>query len=281
LAGGMGEVYKARDTRLNRIVALKVLPASVAGADLSRRFQREAQAVAALNHPNICVVHDVGQHAGVLYFVMEHLEGETLAARLSRGALPLQQALQYAVAIADALDKAHRAGVVHRDVKPSNIVLTASGPKLLDFGLAKLTPVFPGRSAVETMSAPMDLTSRGTILGTLQYMAPEQVEGLEADARTDIFAFGAVLYEMVTGMKAFTGKSQASLIVSILEHDPVPMSALQRITPEALERTVAICLAKAPDDRWQSARDLKLQLDGIAASPVVPDSGAPSRNRRE
>jgi serine/threonine protein kinase len=278
-AGGMGEVYRARDTRLDRIVALKILPPGVGDPDLTRRFEREARAVAVLNHPNICVVHDVGHDSGVSYFVMEYLEGETLAARLSRGALPIRQALQYAVAIADALDKAHRTGVVHRDVKPSNIVLTAGGPKLLDFGLAKLMPVSPGRGAVETMTAGTDLTVRGTILGTLQYMAPEQIEGLEADTRTDIFAFGAILYEMVTGAKAFTGNSQASLMAAVLEHDPIPMAASQRVTP-ALERLVAICLAKAPDDRWQSARDLKLQLEGIAAS-FLDQGQAPARNRRE
>ena len=221
-AGGMGEVYKARDTRLNRVVAVKVLLGSVdVGPELTRRFEREAQAVAALNHPNICTVYDIGDERGTPYFVMEYLAGETLAARLSRGGLPLQQALQHAVGIADALDKAHRAGVVHRDVKPSNIVLTDAGAKLLDFGLAKLVPAVPGRSAVETATAPSDLTRQGTILGTLQYMAPEQIEGLEADARTDIFAFGAVLYEMVTGTKAFSGKSQTSLMISILERDPV------------------------------------------------------------
>ena len=200
-AGGMGEVYKARDTRLQRVVAIKVLSGSAdVGPELARRFEREAQAVAALNHPNICVIHDVGEESGTPYFVMEFLEGETLAARLSEGALPLGQALQYAVGIADALDKAHRAGVVHRDVKPSNIVLTRSGAKLLDFGLAKLAPPNPGRGAVETVTAQENLTQHGTILGTLQYMAPEQIEGLEAGARTDIFAFGAVLYEMVTGI---------------------------------------------------------------------------------
>ena len=281
-AGGMGEVYKARDTRLNRVVALKILPAGVADdPDLGRRFQREAQTVAALNHPNICVVHDVGHDSGVSYFVMEYLEGETLAARLARGALPIPQALQHAIAIADALDKAHRAGIVHRDVKPSNIVLTARGPKLLDFGLAKLAPSFPGRGAVETMTAGTDLTRQGTILGTLQYMAPEQIEGLDADARTDIFAFGAVLYEMLTGAKAFTGRSQTSLMVAILEHNPVPMSTLLRMTPPALERIVFTCLAKVPDDRWQSARDLKLQLDAVAAAPVTASVSGPSNTRRE
>jgi serine/threonine protein kinase len=281
-AGGMGEVYKARDTRLNRVVALKILPAGVADdADLGRRFQREAQTVAALNHPNICVVHDVGHDSGVSYFVMEYLEGETLAARLARGALPIQQALQHAIAIADALDRAHRAGIVHRDVKPSNIVLIARGPKLLDFGLAKVAPSFPGRGAVETMTAGADLTRQGTVLGTLQYMAPEQIEGLDADARTDIFAFGAVLYEMVTGAKAFIGRSQTSLMAAILEHDPTPMSARLPMTPPTLERIVSTCLAKVPDDRWQSARDVRLQLDAIAAAPMTSGATTPSHKRRE
>jgi len=227
-AGGMGEVYRARDSRLNRVVAIKVL-AAVAdlNGDLTRRFEREARAVATLNHPNICVVHDVGNERGTPYFVMEYLDGETLAARLLKGALPVQQALRYAVGIADALDQAHRAGVVHRDVKPSNIVLTQTGPKLLDFGLAKLVPVLAERGDAGTVTALSELTQHGTVLGTLQYMAPEQIGGLEADARTDIFAFGAVLYEMVTGTKAFSGTSYASLIGSILEQDPRPMSSLQ------------------------------------------------------
>jgi Tol biopolymer transport system component len=276
----MGEVYKARDTRLQRVVAIKVLSGSAdVGPELTRRFEREAQAIAALNHPNICVVHDVGKEDGTPYFVMEYLEGETLAARLSRGALPLEQALQYAVGIADALDKAHRAGVVHRDVKPANIVLTRSGAKLLDFGLAKLAPSDPVRGAVETVTAGENLTRHGAILGTLQYMAPEQIEGLEADARTDIFAFGAVLYEMVTGTKAFSGTSQASLMVSILEHDPAPMSALAPATPALLDRIVTICLAKEPGNRWQSARDLTLQLEGIAGLPAA--AGVPRRLARE
>ena len=211
-AGGMGEVYKARDTRLDRTVAIKVLPSHVAAdPDLRERFEREARAVAALNHPHICTLHDVGQQDGIDYLVMEYLDGETLAQRLEKGALPLDQVLHYAIQIADALDKAHRQGIVHRDFKPGNIMLTKSGVKLLDFGLAKLAPAahvgIAGMTGAATQTSP--LTGQGTILGTLQYMAPEQLEGKEADARTDIFAFGAVVYEMVTGKKAFEGKSQA------------------------------------------------------------------------
>ncbi len=259
----MGEVYKARDTRLNRTVAIKVLPEHVAqNAERKQRFVREAQAIAALNHPNICVVHDVGEDSRTHYLVMEYLEGETLAARLEKGPVPMDQALKYAVEIADALDKAHQREVVHRDIKPGNIMLTKSGAKLLDFGLAKLgsSPV-TGQDPLETAGkGQSDLTAQGTILGTLQYMAPEQIEGEEADARSDIFAFGVVVYEMITGKKAFKGKSQASLIASILEHDPIPISALQQMTPPALDRLVRTCLAKEPENRWQNAHDLMIQL---------------------
>src|SRR6476619_1133958 len=208
-AGGMGEVYKARDTRLDRTVAVKVLPEHIAKREDARaRFEREARSVASLNHPNICVLHDIGSHEGAGYMVMEFMEGETLAARIEKGALPLDQALRFAVQIADALDRAHRAGVTHRDVKPQNIMLTRDGVKVLDFGLAKSMPK-PG-PAEDTLTAP--LTSEGTVLGTPQYMAPEQLEGKEADARSDIWAFGAVLYEMVTGLKAFQGKNYSSLV---------------------------------------------------------------------
>ncbi len=259
----MGEVYKARDTRLNRTVAIKVLPEHVAqNAERKQRFVREAQAIAALNHPNICVVHDVGEDSRTHYLVMEYLEGETLAARLEKGPVPMDQALKYAVEIADALDKAHQREVVHRDIKPGNIMLTKSGAKLLDFGLAKSgsSPV-TGQDPLETAGkGQSDLTAQGTILGTLQYMAPEQIEGEEADARSDIFAFGVVVYEMITGKKAFKGKSQASLIASILEHDPIPISALQQMTPPALDRLVRTCLAKEPENRWQNAHDLMIQL---------------------
>jgi serine/threonine protein kinase len=224
----MGEVYKARDTRLDRTVAIKVLPSDIANdAAFRQRFEREAKTLAALSHPHICPVFDVGQQDGIDFPVMEYLEGQTLAHRLEKGALPLDQALQYAIQIADALDKAHRKGIVHRDLKPGNVMVTKSGVKLLDFGLAKLAPAarvsIAGMTDAATQSAP--LTGEGTVLGTLQYMAPEQLEGKEADARTDIFAFGAVLYEMITGKKAFEGKSQASLIAAILEHNPAPLSS--------------------------------------------------------
>jgi eukaryotic-like serine/threonine-protein kinase len=240
-------------------VAIKVLPAHVASdPDLRQRFEREARAVAALNRPHICTLYDVGQQDGIDFLVMEYLEGQTLAERLQKGALLLDQALQYAIQIADALDKAHRKGIVHRDLKPGNVMLTKSGVKLLDFGFAKL--VMNGlvgiavTSEAATRSTP--LTGQGTILGTLQYMAPEQLEGKEADPRTDIFAFGALLYEMVTGKKAFDGKSQASLIAAILEREPPLMTTLQPLTPPALERRVRRCLVKDPDDRWQTVRDL-------------------------
>src|SRR5579863_4991807 len=258
-AGGMGEVYKARDTRLDRIVAIKVLPTHLADrAELRERFEREAKTIASLNHPHICTLYDTGNQDDIEYLVMEYLEGETLAQRLVKGALPIQQALQYAIEIADALDKAHRKGVTHRDLKPGNIMITKSGTKLLDFGLAKLkqvvAPANVPLSELPTVNDP--LTAEGTIVGTMQYMAPEQLEGKEVDARTDIFAFGAVVYEMATGKRAFEGKSQASLIAAILEREPPPMSLLQPMTPQALDRVVRRCLAKEPDERWQSANDL-------------------------
>src|SRR5262247_187601 len=265
-AGGMGEVYKARDTRLDRTVAIKVLPSHVSDDPaLRERFEREARTIAALNHPHICTLHDVGHQDGIDFLVLEHLEGQTLADRLAKGALPIDQALQLAIQIADALDKAHRVGIVHRDLKPSNIMLTKSGAKLLDFGLAKVTPTAiaaSGLSMAPTGVSPV--TMQGTILGTLQYMAPEQIEGQEADARTDIFAFGTVLYEMLTGRKAFEGKTQASLIASILEREPPALTPIQPLTPKALDRLVRKCLAKDPDDRWQSTSDLHDELRWIA-----------------
>ena len=264
-AGGMGEVYKATDTRLNRTVAIKILPSHLAGGDeMQARFDREAQTIASLSHPNICTLHDVG-HGGqddVRYLVLEYLEGENLAMRLSRGALPLTEALTVAIAIADALDKAHRQGVVHRDLKPANVMLTKSGPKLLDFGLAKWT--MGEAETLGAMPTRADVTAKGTMLGTLQYMAPEQIEGKDADRRTDIFAFGALLYEMVTGKKAFEGRSQATLISAIMSRDPKPLSLLAPLSPPALEHVVERCLAKEPDDRWQSAHSLIVQLRWVA-----------------
>ena len=234
-AGGI-EVYQARDTRLDRTVAIKVLPEHVAAdPELKQRFEREARTIAALNHPHICTLHDIGNQDGIDFLVMEYLDGETLAQRLDQSALPLDQALQIAIQIADALDKAHRQGIVHRDLKPGNIMLTKAGAKLLDFGLAKLKPVGGevGVTGLPTQSA--GLTGEGTILGTLQYMAPEQLEAKDTDARSDIFAFGAVVSEMVTGQKAFKGDGQASLIGAILKDESPPVSTLQPMAPAALD----------------------------------------------
>jgi eukaryotic-like serine/threonine-protein kinase len=266
-AAGMGEVYKARDTRLDRTVAIKVLPTHLAGrAELRERFDREAKTIASLNHPHICTLYDTGHQDDIDFLVMEYLEGETLAQRLLKGPLPLVQVLQFAIEISDALDKAHRKGVTHRDLKPGNIMLTKSGTKLLDFGLAKLKQeVAPANVPLSDLPTAKDpLTAQGTIIGTLQYMAPEQLEGKEVDARTDIFAFGTVVYEMATGKRAFEGKSQASLMVAILEREPPAMSSLQPMTPPALDRVVKKCLAKEPDDRWHAAKDLCDELKWIA-----------------
>jgi len=270
-AGGMGEVYRARDTRLDRTVAIKVLPARVAAReDLRQRFEREARAVSALNHPHICTLFDVGNVDGVYFFVMEYIQGESLAKRLERGPLALQEALRLGVQVAQALDQAHHAGVVHRDLKPGNLMLTKSGVKLLDFGLAKVREANSAvRAAAVLTTLPTEtraLTIEGTIMGTFQYMAPEQLEGAEADARSDIFAFGAVLYETITGRRAFQGKSQASLISAIMTADPAPISTAKPLTPPALERTIGRCLAKDPEDRWQTARDLANELSWIVGS---------------
>ena len=257
-AGGMGEVYRARDTRLDRSVALKVLPASLTSDEPSRaRLQREAKAISALNHLHICALYDLGRTDGIDFLVLELLQGDTLAVRLARGSVPLSQVLRIGSEIADALGAAHQQGIVHRDLKPANVMLTPTGVKLLDFGLAKPTPILPSEA---TMAQTGDLTAHGTIVGTLQYMAPEQVQGLEADARTDIFALGAILYEMVTGRRAFEGQGQASLIAKILETDPPSVSSLVPITPPALDALLQRCLAKDPTDRWQSAHDLALHL---------------------
>ena len=287
-AGGMGEVYRATDTRLDRTVAIKVLPEHLASDPQRReRFEREARAVSSLNHPHICTLHDIGEQDGVHYLVMEYVDGDTLQQRLEKGRLPLEQALEYAIQIADALDKAHRQGVVHRDLKPSNIMITKSGTKLLDFGLAKLkgdaAEVSP-LSQMPTQDPSAPLTAEGTIIGTLQYMAPEQLEGKEADSRTDIFAFGAVVYEMVTGKKAFEGPSQASLISAIMSSQPQVMADVLTMSPPALDRTVGKCLAKEPDDRWQTARDLLDELTWIArgggqAEAVLPAPQSWGRER--
>jgi eukaryotic-like serine/threonine-protein kinase len=262
----MGEVYRARDTRLERSVAIKILPAHLSSDPVRKqRFEREAKTISSLNHPHICVLHDVGHQDGVDYLVMECVEGETLAKRLEKGPLPLEQALKYGTQIADALDKAHRSGVVHRDLKPGNIMLTPTGAKLLDFGLAK--PAVP-LTSVATMTAAVTqdspVTEQGTIVGTFQYMSPEQVEGKELDGRSDIFSLGAVLYEMLTGHRAFEGKSQLSVASAILEKEPAPISATKPMTPPALDHVVRKCLAKTLDDRWQSAHDLKGELEWIS-----------------
>ncbi len=264
-AGGMGEVYKARDTRLERTVAVKVLPSHLSSSpEVRQRFEREAKTISQLSHPHICALYDVGREGETEYLVMELLEGETLAERLVKGPLPLEQTLRYGCEIADALNKAHRQGIVHRDLKPGNVMLTKSGVKLLDFGLAKaIAPVAPAGS-LTALPTQADLTQEGTILGTFQYMAPEQLEGKEADARTDIFAFGAALYEMATGKKAFSGASHASLISVIMNNDPPPISTIKPMTPPALDRMVKTCLAKDPEDRWQSAADIKRELRWIA-----------------
>jgi eukaryotic-like serine/threonine-protein kinase len=272
-AGGMGEVYRARDTRLDRSVAIKVVSPELTGDAAARqRFEREARSVAALSHPHICPLFDIGQQDGTDFLVMEYLDGETLAARLARGKLPLDQALEYGIQIADALAAAHKAGIIHRDLKPGNVMLTKGGAKLLDFGLAK--PRERTVASGQTVTSVELLTGQGTILGTLQYMAPEQLEGKEADARTDIFAFGAILHEMVAGHKAFDAASNASLIGAILREEPPPISTLQPLAPRALDRLVRTCMAKDPDDRWQSAADVKRELGWIRE-----EQGASSADR--
>ena len=282
-AGGMGEVYKALDTRLERTVAIKVLPDHLSKDEEARqRFEREAKTISSLSHPHICSLYDVGSQDGVEYLVMEYLEGETLTDRLGKGLLPAEQLLRFAIEIADALEKAHRQGIIHRDLKPANVMLTKSGVKLLDFGLAKaVAPAKPDSALTALPTVTPNLTQAGTILGTFQYMAPEQLEGKEADARTDIFAFGAVLYEMATGRKAFEGKSQASLIGSILRDEPAAISVVQPMTPPALDRVVKTCLAKDPEDRWQTARDVLLQLKWIQEGGSLAGLPAPVAARRK
>ncbi len=283
-AGGMGEVYRARDTRLDRDVAIKILPPHLsADPTLRQRFEREAKAISSLNHPHICVLHDVGQQDGTDFLVMEYLEGETLALRLERGSLPLDEVLDYGIQMADALDKAHRHGVVHRDLKPGNIMLTPQGgAKLLDFGLAKASvPLAPGATLTAAARPTTPVTQHGTIVGTFQYMSPEQIEGKEVDARSDIFSFGAVLYEMVTGRRAFPGKSQLSVASAILEKDPEPITTLQPMTPPALDHAIRRCLAKDPEDRWQTARDLLLELKWVAEAGSQAGVPAPVVSQRK
>src|SRR5262245_38768154 len=285
-AGGMGEVYKAKDTRLDRTVAIKVLPQRLSSSpEVRQRFEREAKTVSQLSHPHICALYDVGREGDTEYLVMEYLEGETLTDRLAKGPLPLDQTLRFGTEIADALDRAHRQGIVHRDLKPGNVMLTKSGVKLLDFGLAKAMATPTAQSTLTSLPTQQGLTQEGTILGTFQYMAPEQLEGKEADARTDIFAFGATLYEMATGKKAFAASSQASLITAIMSSDPVPISSVQPMSPPALDRVVRKCLAKEPDERWQSAADLGSELQWIRESSSsgigAPVAVRSRRSRRE
>jgi eukaryotic-like serine/threonine-protein kinase len=301
-AGGMGEVWRARDTRLDRSVAVKILPGELAqNAVLRLRFDREARAISQLNHPHICTIHDVGHENGTDYLVMELLEGESLAERIAHGPLPLDQVLRYAVEIADALDRAHRSGIVHRDLKPANVMITKAGAKLLDFGLAKSASSLASRAAgmgkdshgdapspaeIEQatrlrMTDLRPLTEEGTIVGTFQYMAPEQFAGEEADARTDIFSFGAVLYEMLTGRRAFQGKSRTSLIGAIVGGEPQRVSEIQPLTPPALEHVIARCLAKDPDDRWQSAHDVAEELRWISREGSQAGVAAPLAIRRK
>ncbi|MGB7129523.1 MAG: protein kinase, partial [Candidatus Sulfotelmatobacter sp.] len=288
-AGGMGEVYRAKDTRLDRTVAIKVLASHLSSSpELKQRMEREARSISALNHPNVCHLYDIGSHDGTDYLVMEFLEGETLAERIRKGPIPLNEVLRTGIAVAEALAAAHRQGIVHRDLKPGNIMLTRSGAKLMDFGLAKpaaagvsgVASSAPLLSAARTMSgaSPISpLTTAGALIGTIQYMSPEQIEGKEADARSDIFALGAVLYEMLTGTRPFGGKSQISVASAILEKDPERISAIQPLTPPALEYVISACLAKNPDERIQTAHDVALQLKWMVGSSTVA-SAAPAKS---
>ena len=296
-AGGMGEVYRARDTRLGRDVAIKVLPAHLsANSDLRQRLDREAKAISSLNHPHICTLYDVGSQDGVDFLVMEHLEGETLADRLARGAMPLEEALKTAIETADALAKAHARGIVHRDLKPANIMLAKNGPKLMDFGLAKpapglssasgaglMTPTTPTMSVAALSRTASPLTEKGTVVGTFQYMAPEVLQGAEADARSDIFSFGCVLYEMFTGRRAFEGKSQFSVLGAILDKEPARISTVMPSSPPRLDETVGRCLAKNPEQRYGCMHDVAIQLQGLrdaspeAAVPAAVTSAGSSR----
>jgi len=271
-AGGMGEVYRATDTRLGRTVAIKVLPEDFASDPrVHERFEREARAISSLQHPHICVLYDIGRQDARDYLVLEYLEGETLEARLRKGPLPTEQVLKYGAQIADALSKSHCQGITHRDLKPGNVMLTKSGAKVLDFGLAKPLKVPVASSALSAMTSTLTasqeqapITSQGTLIGTFQYMSPEQLEGKEADARSDIFALGCVLYEMATGKRAFDGKTTASVVAAILASEPKPLTQVHLTSPPGLERLVQECLAKDPDERWQSALDLKRELEWVS-----------------
>jgi len=275
-AGGMGEVYRATDTRLNRTVAVKVLPAHLSkNPEARERFEREARSISQLSHANICQLYDLGEHEGTHFIVMEFLEGETLSTRLAKGRLPVEQVLRYGAEVGEGLDCAHRSGIVHRDLKPGNIMLTRFGAKILDFGLAKSAALITPQSSPlsDTMTSPnisQPLTAEGTIIGTFQYMSPEQIEGREADARSDIFSFGAVLYEMTTGKRAFEGKSQVTVASAILEKEPDPVTSVQPLAPPALQHVIQTALMKDPESRWQSAADVSRQLRWMSS----PDSSA-------
>ena len=279
-AGGMGEVYRARDTRLDRTVAIKLLPSELASAPGRRveRFRHEARAIGRITHPNICTLHDVGEDDSAFFLVMEYVEGVTLARRLEDGPLPLALALRIAIGIADALDHAHRSGVVHRDLKPGNVMLTRDSVKLLDFGLARLTEHDERALTDSTLS--VRLTEAGIIMGTIPYMAPEQIEGREADARTDIFALGVVLYEMACGRRPFVADSRASLMAAIVDREPAPLTSLEPRIPASLERLVDRCLAKDPNDRWQTARDLAAELRWISDPRSGTTRAMPAITRR-
>ncbi|HXJ90265.1 MAG TPA: protein kinase [Candidatus Binatia bacterium] len=279
-AGGMGEVYRARDTRLDRIVAVKILPEHLSSQEARQRFDREARAISSLSHPNVCHLYDVGHQDSTQYLVMEYLEGETLADRLHRGPMPLDQVLRVGIEICEGLETAHRNGVVHRDLKPGNIMLTKSGAKLMDFGLAKPMQVTPASTLTQTLATPNHpVTTKGTFVGTFQYMSPEQVEGTEADGRSDIFALGAVLYEMVAGKMAFEGKTAASTIAAILAAQPKPLTSAEPMTPPALDFVIRTCLAKDPEERWQCAADVSRQLRWISEGPASAAVTARSKRR--
>ena len=289
-AGGMGEVYRARDTRLGRDVAVKVLPSHLSeNAEARARFEREARVVSGLNHPHICVLHDLGREGEIDYLVMELVEGESLAQRIARGPLPTAEVLRLGTEIADALDRAHRAGVVHRDLKPGNVMLSKSGAKLMDFGLARegrmggvwsASGSGPGAiSQSPTIASP--LTAEGAFVGTSHYMAPEQLEGREADARADVWALGCVLYEMATGRRAYVGSTPASLISSIMKDEPRPLTELAPFTPPGLDRVIRACLAKDPEQRWQCAHDLSLALRWPLAEPAAAGRSASALVERE
>jgi serine/threonine protein kinase len=288
-AGGMGEVYRAKDTRLDRTVAIKVLPAHLStDPELKQRLEREAKAISALQHAHICTLYDIGTQGGMEFLVMEYLEGQTLAERLQNGPLPVDQVLKVGAEIAQALEKAHQQGITHRDLKPANIMLTKAGAKLMDFGLAKpklliappaagpFTPSTPTMNLASLTSAASPLTQKGSIVGTFQYMAPEVLQGAEADARSDLFSFGCVLYEMVTAHRAFEGKSQLSVLTAILEKEPAPVSVMRPLTPPLLDHVIGACLAKDPADRMQTAQDVALNLQWAAdAAPGATGKSQP------